>query len=86
MVVVSHPAAMDLISDIMDLNVKRSFISKLRSEEINILEVRTKYDDGLKRAVKSKLAELTDKLEEFYIDMEQLGTTLSDKVLISEAK
>ena len=35
---------------------------------------------------KSKLAELNDKLEESYIEMEQLGATLSNKVIISEAK
>ena len=76
---------MYLISDRMD-NVNKSFISKLWSEERNILEVRTEYDDGLKRMVMSKLAQLNDKLEEFYIKMEELGATLSDEVLISEAK
>ena len=81
-----HPAAMDLISDRMDLNVKRYFLLKLRLEERNIIEVLIECDDGLKRVVTSKLAELNDKLKEFYIEMEQLGARLSDEVLISEAK
>ena len=69
---------MDLISDRMDLNVKKSVISKFRYEERNILEVRTGYDDGLKRVVTSKLVQLNNKLEEFYIKMEELGAALSN--------
>ena len=66
----SHPAAMYLISNRIYINVKKSFISKIRSEERNILEVRTEYNDGLKRVAASKLAQLKEKLEEFYIEME----------------
>ena len=78
--------AIHLIEDRMGLKLKTTFILKLRQEVTKYLQVRTLYEDGLKRGVKDRLEELSDKLEEFYEEMNAKGATITDKVLITEAK
>ena len=83
---VTHPEAIKLIEDRMGIKLKLTFISTLCKEEAKILEVRTKYDDGLRRNVKNRLQDLCEKLEEFYIEMDESGAPITDKVLKHEAK
>ena len=82
----THLEAIHLIEDRMGLKLKTTFVSKLRREETKYLQVRTLYDDGLKRVVKDRLEELSDKLEEFYEEMNAKGASITDEVLIMEAK
>ena len=52
---VTHPQAIHLIEDRMGLFLKPTFVSRLWKEEARYLEVRNKYDDGLRRNVKDRL-------------------------------
>ena len=81
-----HPEAINLIKNWMGIRLKPTFMSKLCKEEAKILEVRTEYDDGLRRNVKNRLQDLCEKLEEFYVEMDEAGAPVTDEVLMHEAK
>ena len=83
---VTHPQAIQLIEDRMGIFLKPTFVSRLRKDKAKYLEVRNEYDDGLRRNVKDRLQDLSEKLEEFYNEMDQEGAPLTDEVLINEAK
>ena len=52
---VTNAEAIKLIEDQMGIHLKMTFVSKLRRGEANILEVRTKYNDVIRRNVKNRL-------------------------------
>ena len=82
----THPKAINLIKDRIGSHLKTTFLSKLCTNEANILEVRSEYDDGIRRIVKNILQDLSEKLEYFYNTMDREGAPLTDEVLITEAK
>ena len=83
---VTNAEAIKLIEDRMGIQLKRTFLATLRKLEPTILEVRTEYDDGLRRNVKNRLQDLCEKLEEFYVEMDEAGAPVTDEVLMHEAK